>query len=183
MGQLEAMWRATPWAPYGLAVSLLAAALVALPLARRHGTSVAGTGLWLLLLGVVVTLTMTPGLSRLTVRQCGLDVPGLPSPADLLAVRERGLNVWMYVPLALLAVLPRRGRTWRAALGVTAALPFVAEATQWAVPALGRQCQSQDVAGNLTGVAVGVALGLVVRGLRAAARGYPRPGRTARTNE
>jgi hypothetical protein len=175
MWQIEVMWRATPWAPYGLAVAVIGAVALARSLARRGGTSTIGTGLWLLFVGTIVTLTMTPGLSHGVVHHCGLLVSGILTPAELLAFHERGLNAWMYVPPALLAVLARRRETWVTALAITAALPFVSELTQWAIPALGRQCQVQDIVGNLTGVAIGAAAGFVVRGLIR----LPRPVRTA----
>lgn len=161
MWQIEVMWRATPWAPYWLAVTLAVAIVAARPLARRGRTSVVGAGLWVALMGVLVTLTMTPGLLPLGHHQCGL-IAGWPSWGELFSLHERALNVWMYVPAAFLAVLPRQRRTWVTALAATAALPVVAELAQWAFPVLGRQCQLSDVTENLTGVAIGAATGLAV---------------------
>lgn len=162
--QIVVMWRATPLAPYGLVVSLVVAALLARPVARRLETSAIWVGAWLLLVGVIVTLTMTPGLgSGSAARWCSLQVSRPPTLTELFAFHERGLNAWMYVPPALLAVLPRRRRAWVTAVATTAVLPFVAEAVQWAFPAMGRLCQSQDVVANLTGVVIGTALGLAVR--------------------
>ena len=176
MWQIEVMWRATPWAPYGLVAALLVAVLAARPLARRGQTSTVGAGLWLALMGVIVTLTLTPGLSPMVHRQCGLVVTGPPSPAELLSLRERALNVWMYVPVALLAVLPRQRRTRVTALAAAAALPIVAEVAQWAIPALGRQCQLPDLVENLAGVAMGAAVGLAVHRFAGLAAPWRRGG-------
>ncbi len=163
MELIQAMWRATPWAVTGLAVALVLALVAARPLGRRLGAASAGAGLWVLLLGVVLALTATPGLSRFTVHTCALERPRPVPLGDLFTLGERALNVWMFAPLALLSVLPRRPATVRLALGVTLALPFLVEGLQWAVPAMGRTCLSQDVVSNVTGVVLGAGAGGPIR--------------------
>jgi hypothetical protein len=160
---IHAMWRGTPWAAAGLATSAVLALIAARPLGRRLRTSAVLTFLWILLLGVVLTLTVTPGLSRLTVHVCSLQ-PARPVPVgDLLAPGGASFNVWMFVPLALLSVLPRPGRTLLLALGTALTLPFLVEAVQWALPAMGRDCTSKDIVDNLTGVVIGAGLGALLR--------------------
>lgn len=163
MQLIHAMWRATPWAAAGLATSVVLALISARPLGRRVRTPAAWTFLWVLLLGVVLTLTVTPGLSRLTVRICSLELAGPVPVRDLFTPGEQALNVWMFVPLALLAALPRPRRTLLLALGTALALPFFVEAVQWALPAMGRACSSKDIVDNLTGVVIGAGLGALLR--------------------
>lgn len=163
MALIEAMWRATPWAPAGLAVTVVVALVVARPVGRWLHTSAVGTLLWVLVLGGVLTLTATPGLSYFTARSCALGLVSPLPPRELFALGEESLNVWMFVPLALLATLPRSRRALRVALGVTFALPVVLEGLQWSLPAMGRACQSSDIVNNLTGVVIGVGVGVVVR--------------------
>ncbi len=67
------------------------------PLARRLRTPAAWTVLWVLLLGVVLTHTVTPGLSRLTARICSLE------PA-----RPGGGPVGREAPLTALVRIRRR---------------------------------------------------------------------------
>jgi hypothetical protein len=47
------------------------------------------------------------------------------------------------------------------------ALPFAIETTQMVVPVIERGCQSADVFDNLTGLAVGLAIGTIGRWLTA----------------
>lgn len=149
----------------GLVVTAVVAVLVARPLARRVGVPALGAAAWLVALGVVVTLTMTPGTSwgPVTERTCSLTTWSLLEPSSLLGVDQRGANVLLLVPLGLLSALPRTRRTLAVALGAALALPFVAETFQYLVPALARVCDVEDLADNLTGVASGALLGLLVR--------------------
>ena len=163
MALIEAMWRATPWAPVGIAVTVVVALVAARPVGRWLRTSAIGTLLWLLILGCVLTLTATPGLSYFAARSCALGLVS-PLPArELFALGEESLNVWMFVPLALMATLPRSRRATRVALCVTFALPVVLEVLQWALPAMGRACQASDIVNNLTGAVIGVGVGTVLR--------------------
>jgi VanZ like family len=76
---------------------------------------------------------------------------------------ETAANVALYVPLgAAVAYLSRRG--WRhPAAAVVLALPFVAEGLQGAVESLHRQSSVVDVAANLAGGLLGLALGARLR--------------------
>jgi glycopeptide antibiotics resistance protein len=84
-------------------------------------------------------------------------------PRELFTPTEQSLNVWMFVPLALLSALPRPRRALLLALGTTLALPFLVEAIQFALPAMGRACTSTDIIDNLTGVAIGAGIGALLR--------------------
>lgn len=167
-GWLDLLWRETPWAGLGLALSAAAVAAV-VALTRRRGADALVAGGWVLSLGLVVTMTMTPGFtwgaSAPTVVSCAADSWQPISLGSLAAFDQRAANVLLLVPLGLLAVLLRSRAAAAAALVVTAAMPFVAELTQYLVPSLGRVCDSEDLVDNFTGVAAGVVVGLVVRAL------------------
>ncbi|WP_019135256.1 VanZ family protein [Cellulomonas massiliensis] len=182
-GWLDLLWRETPWAGVGLVLSTVAAVGV-VALSRRRGADALVAGGWVLALGLVVTMTMTPGFSwrpNPTVVACAADSWAPLSLGSLLAFDQRAANVLLLVPLGLLAVLLRPRPVAAAALAVTVAMPFVAELTQYLVPSLGRVCDSEDLVDNLTGVVVGVVLGVLlpsVRGRRAepvAAAGQEQP--------
>jgi len=77
--------------------------------------------------------------------------------------QERIGNVALLVPMGVLvAVVPRRKLIIACAL----ATPFLIEAVQAVVPALGRQCDVRDVISNEAGLLIGMLLGgLVTAGL------------------
>ena len=56
----------------------------------------------------------------------------------------------------------------------TVILPFAIETIQLLATGLGRACQSSDVADNLTGLAIGLVIGVVARRL-SGGLGQPRP--------
>lgn len=164
-GWLDLMWNETPWAGLGLALSALAAAAVGW-LARGRGVGALVAAGWVLSLGAVVTMTMTPGFSwrpTPTVVACAADSWAPAGLANLLAFDQRAANVLLLVPLGLLSMLPRSRAVAATALAAAVAMPFVAELTQYLVPSLGRVCDSEDLVDNLTGVLVGAVVGLVVR--------------------
>lgn len=174
-GWIEASLLDNAYTAVGLVVTVVVAAVVARPLARRVGVPALGAAAWLVALGVVVTLTMTPGASwaPVTERTCSLTTWAPLEPGALLGIDQRGANVLLLVPLGLLSALPRARRTLAAALGTALAVPFVAETFQFLVPALARVCDVEDLADNLTGAVAGAVLGLVLRAwwVRRAARG------------
>jgi hypothetical protein len=143
-------------------VSLAASDRVGRALGARRSVA------WLLLLslGLILTGTLTPlpeecRVSSSAVGSCDLSRVGL-APLDLLLrVNDTSLNVLMFVPLgAAIGLLP--GSRRKAALVVAAAaLPVAVEATQALVPWLDRACESADIFDNLTGLAIGLAGGVV----------------------
>ena len=164
-GWIEASLLDNAYTAVGLVVTAVVAVVVARPLARRAGVRAVGAAAWLVALGVVVTLTMTPGTSwaPVTERTCSLTTWSPLEPGSLLGVDQRGANVLLLVPLGLLSALPRARRPLTMALATALALPLVAETFQYLVPGLARVCDVEDLADNLTGVAAGAVVGLVLR--------------------
>lgn len=91
-------------------------------------------------------------------------------------------NLLMLLPLGVLAVTALRRRRTVLALGYGLLLPPFAEAVQFALRRIGRECDLTDLVLNLTGLAIGVLLGLLGRRLsrRRTAPG-PRPTAWPRT--
>jgi hypothetical protein len=116
-------------------------------------------------LAVVGSVTLTPVRTRMSELLVGADCtlsPGpLPDWTDVAALTETGLNVWLFVPLGLACGLLPRGAQVAVAAAFSAGVPFAIEATQSALPSLGRICSGGDVAANLVGLAAGLAVSLV----------------------
>ncbi|GIG41854.1 VanZ family protein [Cellulomonas phragmiteti] len=165
---LEAMWRQTPYLPAGTVFTLLVVVLLARPLARRLRLPAAGVAAWLAALGALASLTLTPRTAwrPVTERVCALDSWAPLDLHSILVLDQRAANLALLVPLAVLSALPRDRRVLGAALGFAVALPFLVEGWQYALPGLGRVCDSNDLVDNLLGVALGAAAGLVVRAAR-----------------
>jgi glycopeptide antibiotics resistance protein len=96
---------------------------------------------------------------------------GPASIAELLSFGDPTYNVLLFVPLGLaIGLIPPSRRM--AALGVAAViLPFAIETTQLLATGLGRACQSSDIADNLTGLVIGLVIGVVARRLGGSAMG------------
>ena len=127
-------------------------------------------------LGAILATTMRPDF--------GIPDPGTgpgicvlarfgPAPlADLTTVSEASLNVVLFVPLGIALGLLPRSRTKALAIAGAVVLPVAIETVQYVVPALGRYCDSADVADNLTGLAVGLVMGLVARAVAGGATAH-----------
>ena len=68
----------------------------------------------------------------------------------------------MFIPLGFTIALVPRSHGKSALVVAAVALPFVIEATQLLLSPLGRWCESGDVADNLMGLFIGLAVGAVV---------------------
>ncbi len=149
---------------------LLLALLVGLIGGRRAAT-VLNVGP---LLGTVTLVALASILATTLAPDAGIPDPGtgpgicilvrfVPAPlAELTAITEASLNVILFLPLGLALGLAPRTRSTAIAIGAAVALPFAIETIQYVVPALGRYCDSGDVADNLTGLIAGLAVGLTV---------------------
>ncbi|MBP0452746.1 MULTISPECIES: VanZ family protein [unclassified Kitasatospora] len=152
----------------GLLCSLVPAALLNRPVGRLLRAHWAVAFVLLLALGGVVTLSLLPDTqgpfweySRFAVRHCTLTGARLRPPGEWMTSRQADLNILVFLPIGLAAALAGTKPRVVAVLAVAVALPFVVELAQYAVPAIGRACDMQDVADNLLGLALGAALGLL----------------------
>lgn len=152
----------------GLLVALLFGLATGPWAARQWQTSRSlGTAL-MISLGAVLALTLTPGGDVAPpgsfLGACDLTRFGPPDLADLTTINEVSLNVLLFIPLGTAIGLLARSRLKAATVVAAIALPFAIEAIQLVVVPLGRYCDSADVADNLIGLAVGLALGTLVGG-------------------
>ncbi|WP_316752016.1 VanZ family protein [Streptomyces herbicida] len=168
---IEAVLHATPLFWPGTLFSALAAVLCRHPLGRRLGATPFAAFLLVFSLGGIVTLTLLPNLDGHYIDNVRYAEPAwqtswhIPRLAELAAINQQSLNVALFVPLGV-AIARLRPRV-RAVLTAAAAavLPFGIEATQYALPWLLRAADSQDIASNLLGLALGLtALALPCRG-------------------
>jgi glycopeptide antibiotics resistance protein len=121
-------------------------------------------------LGLIVSATLTPSREALRFGilgsgSCDLQRIGIASIADLVGLEDPTFNVLLYVPLGVaIGLVPTTSRL--VGLIVAAiALPFAIETIQMVVISLDRACQSADISDNLTGLVIGLAIGVVVRWL------------------
>ncbi|MET8701684.1 hypothetical protein ABZW10_22860 [Kitasatospora sp. NPDC004723] len=156
----------------GLLASLVPAALLNRPVGRLLRTHWAVGFLLLLALGGVATLTLFPehpgpfwqDLSWSgVVRHCSFDGLHLRPPGEWFTSRRADLDLLMFAPIGLAAALAGSRRRAAAVLLGGAVLPFALEGAQFAVPALGRACDAQNVLDSLLGLALGTLLGLLTR--------------------
>lgn len=158
---------------------------------RRLGTHPAiALGLLVSVAGIaIVTLTPAPApfanpWSGWGCIRAGWQPDWLPWPFTG-SVNGRSLNVWMFVPLGLFCALSgtRKPATFWTPLGFASAgliLPLAVEAAQRLLP-LSRFCDTRDVADNVYGLLIGLALGLAVRSVRGTLRrALPHADRTAK---
>lgn len=158
------MTNTLPWFGVGVALS----AVVGLAASGRVGRAL-GIGrsvAWLLVmsLGLILSATLTP-LYRASEHAsagaavCDFARIGLAPVSQLLTVNEASLNVLLFVPLGAGIGLIPRSRTKLAIVALAIGVPFAIETIQLIVPFLNRACQSADIADNLTGLALGLAVG------------------------
>lgn len=155
-----------------LLVLALLAWLTSASLSRRIGCR----RVWAALLVFSCT---APAAMTLLPHEVDLDLD--PRRACVTAVRplaewgrggEELANLLMLAPAGLLVVVLLRARPAVLVLLLLAASPVLVEAVQYALPSLRRRCETTDGLLNLSGLLLGVAVGLPVRVLSPA-----RPGR------
>jgi VanZ family protein len=163
---IDAALRATPWVVPGTLVLLAVASVAALVLAERWRTRRWVLAALVMAAGLPLLVTISPSATLegavATSSACALGWPQLPAPGQLTGLSATSLNLVLFAPLGLLLPLLGRASVRRATIGVALGLPFLVEAAQRLVPALGRSCQVDDVALNLTGLLVGLAIGTAV---------------------
>ena len=119
-------------------------------------------------IGITLSATLTPSRWALDFMavgtgSCDFSRIGLAPLGELLRFNDTSLNVLLFVPLGVsIAFIPRSRLKVVVAVGAIA-LPFAIETTQLLALWLDRACQSADVVDNLTGLALGLAGGVVVK--------------------
>lgn len=162
-----------PWFLPGIlasvAISLVANGRVAATLAVPRAIATAG----IVSLGIISSATLSPLRAAIesgatSSGSCDLSRVGLASLAELMAVSSNDtlLNVALFFPLGLVIGLAPRSGHKTALILACIPLPFLIETTQLLVPSLARACESADVFDNLTGLALGLAAGSILSGVR-----------------
>ena len=160
-----------PWFVPGVVLSMAIASF----LGRRVGQILAvhpGVA-WAILVGfgVIVSATLTPLHGALNLAATGIGTCDFsrigPAPIEeLIRLDETSLNVVLFIPLGVAIGFVRRSRPRGTLILAAGALPFAIEAIQLVVPVLDRGCQSADVVDNLTGLLIGIAIGMGLMFLR-----------------
>jgi hypothetical protein len=157
-----------PWFWPGVLVSLVAGTLLAVPVGRTIRIRPVLAGVLLVSFGIIAAATLTPlrdalELGAVGTGTCDFSRSGLAPLAELRYRNDTSLNIVLFVPFGLGISLVPQPRLRGTLLLTAIALPFVIEAIQLAAPVLARGCQSADVIDNLTGLAIGFALGSIAR--------------------
>lgn len=152
-----------PWAiPIGL-VSILLAAGLCLPVAKwLHSSRFV---VWMLLasIGVVAGYLLTSTVGPVVEHFCDLSDEALPQWSSLTTISEATLDVWIFVPMGIAAVLLRPRIVAAVAAVAVLAIPIGVEGLQYLAPRLGRTCQINDALTDMLGVVIGIVVGLVIR--------------------
>jgi glycopeptide antibiotics resistance protein len=174
---LRAAFAATPWAIPGSLLVLATAAWASRGLARTLRASRLYAFGFAASLGTALLFTLSPSLDAGPGRHrfASLEVT-LDTFRNLGGINETTLNVALFVPLGLLAALHRTRSVRIPLIAAASAIPLVIEATQYALPSLGRSgFQMNDVIANLLGVTLGLGLGTIARRLAHQQTREPRP--------
>lgn len=131
-------------------------------------------------IGGILALTLAPAGplpdTGVVIGVCDLRSWGPGTLDELTVLGEASLNVLLFMPLGACMALQPVPVVRRLGLAISAVLPFAIELAQLRLPALGRYCDSMDIADNLLGLAFGFAVGGVLAMLWRAARRGARPG-------
>lgn len=158
------------WLRPGIVISIVLSIVLGARAARALSVPRAvGTAL-LFGAGLIASATLTPSREALTQGAigsgtCEFGRIGPASLPELLSLGDPTFNVLLFVPLGLAIGLfpPSRRKAFLVVAAIL--LPFAIEAIQLVATGLGRGCQSSDVADNLTGLVLGMAIGVVAQRL------------------
>lgn len=169
-----------PWLLPGTAVAFAASLLASNAVGRWLGVrrSVAWVGLFSL--GVILASTLSPldpsSVVTRDVRACDYTRTWLASLPEMVSGSDVTLNIILFLPLGwAIGIAPWSARKVIVVLGAIAS-PLVIEALQLLLPPLGRGCESADILDNLTGLAIGFLVGMVVALVLPAVRRPIEPG-------
>jgi glycopeptide antibiotics resistance protein len=153
------------WFWPGVGLTIVAGVVLSPFVARTLRVRWAVSMLFILSLGLIVSATLTPSrealrFGALGTGTCDLSRIGIASMADL-ALGDPAFNILLYVPLGLAIGLFPASR-FKAALIVAAiVLPFAIETIQMVAVVLDRACQSADISDNVTGLLIGLVVGIL----------------------
>lgn len=162
----DGVWFVTslPWVFPGVALGLAVGIAASSRSARWIGSPRVVAWALITSTSVILAFTLTPldaayrGESQLG-PYCDFSRIGPAGIADVSRPSDALLNILLFIPLGFASALVPRSSRKASILAGAFVLPFVVEATQSAASPLGRGCESADVADNLTGLVVGLALG------------------------
>jgi peptidoglycan/LPS O-acetylase OafA/YrhL len=168
------------WFWPGVLVSLALGIVLGRWLGRALRVPRAVATLLILGAGLIASATVTPSREALTQGAvgsgtCEIARVGPTSIAELLSFGDPTYNVLLFMPLGLAIGLIPASRRMAVLVVAAVILPFAIETIQLLATGLGRACQSSDIADNLTGLVIGLVIGVVARRLSA------RPGRPRRS--
>ena len=155
------------WFVLGVFASVLAGFVAAGAVGRLLRTRRAIAWFLIAAIGIVLSATLTPIHDVLETGDAGVGVCDLsrfgPAPLDALGtLNDTSLNILLFIPPgSAVGLLPSQRSKLVIALGAMA-MPFAIEGIQLLAIPLHRGCQSADVADNLTGLVLGVIIGLTV---------------------
>jgi hypothetical protein len=158
---------AVPLSVLAITLTLVVSLAASDALARRLHSKRSVAALLLFGFGFVLSATVVPTGAALEGEMsdgvCDFSRIGLASIDRLTRLNVTTLNVLLFVPLGVaVGLLPRTRQSLVVALAATS-LTFVVELIQLLLPALGRGCETADMADNLLGLALGLFVGIVLR--------------------
>lgn len=162
IGDLADLFAGYPGFLPGVAVAFLLSMVAADPLGRSLGVRNGAAASLIVGTAIILAATLTPSpealLGKAGTGPCDLTrfTPALP---QLLSITDASLNIYLFSPLGVAIALLPRSRRKAAIVAAAVALPFAIEVIQGSATALGRACQSGDIADNLTGLLIGFGLG------------------------
>ena len=120
--------------------------------------------------GLIASATLTPSREALTQGAvgsgtCEIARIGPASIGELLSFGDPTYNVVLFVPLGLAIGLIPASRRMAVLVVAAVILPFAIETIQLLATGIGRACQTSDVADNLTGLVIGLVIGVAARRL------------------
>jgi uncharacterized membrane protein (Fun14 family) len=162
------------WFWPGIGISIVLGIVLSARVGPALRVSRAVATVLLLAVGLIASATLTPSREALRFGAigrgtCDLGRIGFAPISDLLEFGDPLFNVLLFVPLGIaIGFLP--SSTPKAVLVASAlAFPFAIETIQLLATGLDRACQSADVSDNLTGLVIGLAVGIAARRLRGSA--------------
>jgi hypothetical protein len=155
------------WFWPGMAITVVLSIVLSRPVAKVLRVRWPIALLLLFSVGFITSATLTPSREALRfgavgTGTCDLSRIGIASLADL-ALGDPAFNILLYIPLGLGIGLVPWSRRQMAMIATAIVLPFAIEWTQMVAISLDRACQSADISDNLSGLVIGLLVGIAAR--------------------